>query len=86
MAWGVAFYVVAFLAVLFLFIAALLILYAVFSFLYAHRLMDYKESGRIGTMIIGGINLINIPFGTAFGIAALAILTKPEVENMFRRD
>lgn len=68
---------------LLLLIAVLLVIYAIASIWFGIRLLQYKNSGRIGTMIIGALSIINIPLGTAFGLAALYILTKPEVEALF---
>ncbi|UCE13018.1 MAG: zinc ribbon domain-containing protein [Candidatus Heimdallarchaeota archaeon] len=47
------------------------------------RLMQYKNSGRIGTMVIGAFSIFIFPVGTIFGVIALYILTKPEVEPLF---
>jgi len=66
-----------------LLIAVLLVIYAIASIWFGIRLLQYKNSGRIGTMIIGALSIINIPLGTAFGLAALYILTKPEAEALF---
>ncbi|MHA1226614.1 MAG: zinc-ribbon domain-containing protein [Candidatus Hodarchaeales archaeon] len=61
----------------------LIIIYGTLSITFGRQLLQYKNSGRLGTMIIGAISLMAMPFGTAFGIAALYILTKPEVEPLF---
>ena len=47
--------------------------------------VQYKNSGRIGTMVIGTLNLDNVPFGTLFWIAALYFLSQPEVEQLYTK-
>jgi len=49
----------------------------------AVKLMQFKNSGRIGTLIIAVISLFEFPFGTLFGAAALYVLTRPEAEQLF---
>ncbi|MFX1285610.1 MAG: hypothetical protein ACFFB5_18365 [Promethearchaeota archaeon] len=64
-------------------IALMFIIFSVAAIISGIKLMQYKNSGRIGTMIIGAFSLFLIPVGTIFGAAALYILTKPEVEPLF---
>jgi hypothetical protein len=66
-------------------VALLILAYAVVSIISGKRLMKYENSGRIGTMVIGALNLFNIPFGTIFGIAALYVLSQPEVEQLYTK-
>lgn len=63
--------------------ASILLVYALASILIGIKLMQYKNSGRIGTLVLGALNLFFIPIGTIFGIAALYMLTRPEVEPLF---
>ncbi len=49
------------------------------------KLMQYKNSGRVGTMVIGALNLFNVPFGTIFGLAALYVLAQPEVIDLYTK-
>ncbi|MHA2370987.1 MAG: hypothetical protein ACXADX_19400 [Candidatus Hodarchaeales archaeon] len=72
-----------FVMIMFFMLAVLLFIYAGASIAFGKQLLEYRKSGRTGTMIIGAISLINIPLGTIFGIAALYILSKPEVEELF---
>lgn len=68
-----------------LFILALfLFAYAIASIYFGIRLLQEKSSGRIGTMIIASINLAWIPFGTLYGLVALYLLTRPDVEQRYR--
>ncbi|MHA2497846.1 MAG: hypothetical protein ACXAEI_20440 [Candidatus Hodarchaeales archaeon] len=73
----------AFIGILAFMLAILLLIYAIGAIVSGRRLLQYENSGRIGTMIIGAISLISFPLGTIFGIAALYILSKPEVEELF---
>ncbi|MHA1971343.1 MAG: zinc-ribbon domain-containing protein [Candidatus Hodarchaeales archaeon] len=73
----------SFLPFLLILVSLIVLPYGIFSINFGRKLLSYKESGRTGTMIIGALNLIFIPFGTVFGIAALYILTRPEVEPLF---
>jgi hypothetical protein len=49
------------------------------------NLLQYLNSGRIGTMVIAALNLFNFPFGTIFGIVALYVLFQPEVEQLYTK-
>lgn len=77
--------VAALIGILAIMLAILLFVYAIAAIVSGRRLLQYENSGRIGTMIIGAISLISFPLGTIFGIAALYILSKPEVEQLFSR-
>ena len=66
-------------------IALVCLVYAFVSILSGKRLLQYKNSGRIGTMVIGALNLFNFPFGTVFGLAALYVLSQPEVEQLYTK-
>ena len=72
-----------FLAILAGFIAVVAVIFSIAAIVSGIRLMQYKNSGRIGTMVIGAFSIFIFPVGTIFGVAALYILTKPEVEPLF---
>ncbi|MFX0086056.1 MAG: hypothetical protein ACFFAU_10290, partial [Candidatus Hodarchaeota archaeon] len=74
-----------FLSVLLFFIALIVLAYAFAAILCGKRLLQYQNSGRIGTMVIAALNLFNIPFGTIFGVAALYVLSQPEVEQLYMK-
>ncbi len=74
---------VSFIAILIGLMAFLFVIFSIAAILSGIKLMQYKNSGRIGTMIIGAFSLFIIPVGTIFGVAALYILTKPEVFPLF---
>jgi hypothetical protein len=46
-------------------------------------LLKRKEWARILVLVLGFINLINIPFGTILGIYTIWALMKPEVIGLF---
>jgi hypothetical protein len=46
-------------------------------------LLKKKEWARILVLVLGFINLINIPFGTILGIYTIWALMKPEVVSFF---
>lgn len=75
--------IVSFLVILLGLMALMFLIFSIASILSGIKLMQYKNSGRIGTMIIGAFSLFIIPVGTIFGVAALYILTKPEVFPLF---
>lgn len=43
-----------------------------------------KEWARILVMVLGVVDLINIPFGTMLGIYTLWVLTRPETVQVFQ--
>ena len=42
--------------------------------------------GRAMSFVFAGVSLLSLPFGTAFGIYALVVLTKPETAVLFAND
>jgi exosortase/archaeosortase len=72
-----------FISVILFVIALLFLLYAFVSILSGKRLLQYNNSGRVGSMVIGSLNLLNFPFGTIFCIASLYILSQPEVVQLY---
>ncbi|MFX0206209.1 MAG: zinc ribbon domain-containing protein [Candidatus Hodarchaeota archaeon] len=74
-----------FLSVVLFGIALICLIYAFVSIISGKRLLQYENSGRIGTMVIAALNLFNFPFGTIFGLAALYILSQSEVEQLYTK-
>ncbi|MFQ5979979.1 MAG: hypothetical protein ACE5OZ_17750 [Candidatus Heimdallarchaeota archaeon] len=72
----------AFVGAMILVVAIMFLALGIYSIKSGKQLIEFRESGRTGTMIVAAINLINIPFGTIFGIAALYVLTRPEIEGI----
>lgn len=65
-------------------IASLLVLISAPGIICGIGLLKQRPWSRIFALILGAINLINIPFGTALGIYTLWILMKPESEDIFK--
>ena len=78
-------YIVRFVSIFLFGLALLLYIFALATIISGRKLMQHKNSGRIGTMIIGVLNLFNVPFGTVFGLAALYVLTQPEVIDLYAK-
>ena len=78
-------YLLRFVIVLIFGIALLLYIFAFACIISGRKLLQYKNSGRIGTMIIGALNLFNVPIGTIFGIAALYVLSQPDVIDLYTK-
>jgi Ni,Fe-hydrogenase I cytochrome b subunit len=49
-------------------------------------LFKRKPWGRILTLIVGCINLLNVPLGTALGIYTIWVLTNDEIVTVFSYD
>ena len=64
-------------------LVVVLLLFGLLSILFGVLLLQYKNAGRVGTMIIAAFSLMNPPLGTLFGIGALYVLTRPEAEALF---
>lgn len=47
-------------------------------------LLQRRSWARILVLILGCLNLLSIPFGTALGIYTLWALTKPETQSLLR--
>lgn len=63
-------------------IGGILAVVAVIAILGGVRLLGHKRSGKILTFVAAALALINFPFGTAFGIYAIVILTRPETDQL----
>lgn len=66
------------------FIGGLLMLGGGFSILIGIGLLMRLSWARMGAMILGGFNLLNIPFGTALGVYTLWALLPAEHEQEYR--
>lgn len=60
-----------------------LIIVGFFNIIVGFSLYRFNQFGRIGSMILGALNLFSVPIGTLFGIATLYLLTRPEAEETF---
>lgn len=45
-------------------------------------LLHHKGWARISTMVLAILNLFSFPFGTAFGVYGIWVLTRPEVKRL----
>lgn len=75
--------IAVFVGVIVFIVALLFLIFGIAQIVYGRRLLQHKSSGRTGTMVIGALHLFDIPFGTAFGAAALYILSRPEAIDLF---
>lgn len=64
-------------------IAFLLLLVSVPGLIGGIGLLKWQPWARILALIIGGLNLINIPFGTALGIYTIWVLINDESIQLF---
>ncbi len=64
-------------------VSSIIAIFAVPEIIAGIGLLKLKNWGRILGMIVAVLNLLCIPFGTAFGIYALWVLLNAETEKMF---
>ena len=65
-------------------ISSLVILISIPSVIGGIGLLKYKPWARILTLIIGCLDLLEIPFGTAIGIYTIWVLLKDETAQLFK--
>jgi hypothetical protein len=65
-------------------IAALIVLLSLPSLIAGFGLLKFKSWSRVLALVIGVINLLNIPIGTAIGIYTLWVLLNDQVAALFR--
>lgn len=46
------------------------------------KLLNHKRLGKTLTFVSAALSLLNFPVGTAYGIYAIVILTRPETERL----
>lgn len=66
-------------------IASFLLLLSLPMIIGGIALLRHAPWARIFMLVLGALNLLNIPFGTILGIYTFWALTRPEIEAMFRR-
>ena len=65
-------------------VVALIVLVFVLPGLIAgYGLLKYKSWARILAIVLGALNILNFPFGTALGAYTIWALTRPEVQRAF---
>jgi hypothetical protein len=67
-------------------VAAFIFIMSVPGIIAGIGLMKHKEWGRILTLILSVINLLNFPLGTALGIYCIWALVQDETVAIFRRE
>ncbi|MBC7263173.1 MAG: hypothetical protein H5T64_02310 [Chloroflexi bacterium] len=76
----------AVLATVVVFGAGLLLLYGLAQVIAGWGLYHMKPWGRILTIILSVLRLLNFPVGTIIGGAIIYYLVRPEIEAMFKGD
>lgn len=64
-------------------IAAVLVLFSAPGIIGGMGLLKRQSWARVLVLVLGIINLVNIPFGTALGIYTIWVLTNKETEALF---
>jgi hypothetical protein len=64
------------------FIAVLVAIFSVPNIICGWGLLKRKSWSRIFALVLGCLGLLSFPFGTALGIYALWLLTKPEAQQL----
>ena len=44
-----------------------------------------RRQNRMFSMVVGGLNCMNMPFGTALGVFTIIILMRPSVQAVYDR-
>lgn len=65
-------------------VASLLTVLSLPGFIAAVGLLKRRVWGRFVALVVGAMNLVNLPFGTALGIYAFWALTRPDAEELFQ--
>jgi len=65
-------------------VASLLIVLSLPGLIVAYGLLKKRSWARIAGLILGFMELVSIPFGTALGIYTIVILMKDESESCFK--
>ena len=64
-------------------VSAVLVLFSLPGIFAGFGLIKHESWARVLAMVLGFINLINVPFGTALGIYTIWILTNREAQELF---
>lgn len=66
-------------------IGALLLVWALISIVTGGGLLARKSWGRMLAIVFGGLNLVDIPFGTALGVYTLRVMLGEQSEQEYRQ-
>jgi phage shock protein C len=64
-------------------VAALLVLFSLPGIFAGFGLLKQESWARVLALVLGVMNLINIPFGTLLGVYTIWVLTNKEVQELF---
>ena len=73
-----------FFTVLVFVVAVIVLIVSVLTIYVGYKLYHLENIGRFGSMIIASFALLMVPFGTAFGIISLVLLSKSETIELIR--
>lgn len=68
------------------FVAIVIIIFCAPGLIAGIGLLKHYAWARILTLILGCLNLVNIPFGTILGVYTIWVLMKEETAQLFTRD
>ena len=66
-------------------LAFLVLIKALAGFAAGWGLLERQSWGRVLTLVLGFVSLINIPLGTALGVYTIWVLLPPQAEEEYRR-
>lgn len=66
-------------------VSSLIAIFSIPEIIAGIGILKIKGWGRILGMVVAILDLLNIPFGTAFGIYALWVLMNEETEKIFKQ-
>lgn len=64
-------------------VAAFLLILALPGLIAGWGLLNYRPWARILALVLSGLNLLNVPFGTALGLYGLWVLLSRDTERLF---
>ncbi len=64
-------------------VALIIIMLFVPGLLAGYGLLKFKSWARVLAIVLGALNILNFPFGTALGVYTIWALTRPEVQRAF---
>ena len=79
---GAPSFVPGFLAGMGIFLGLLIGALAALAIVAGMKLLKHQRSGRMMTYIVAAISLVSFPIGTAFGVYAFIILTRPDTDRL----
>lgn len=65
-------------------LAVMILVISVLVIFIGYKLYRLENIGRFGSMIVAAFALLAVPFGTAYGIISLVLLSRPETIELLR--